>query len=271
MATATITTAPASAPARARDVLASEWIKFRSVRSSYLVLLFAAAAAVGIGYLVTHSDATHWVTMSAQAKAAFDPVDDSFTGLGLAQLAFGALGVLAISSEYTTGLIRTTFASVPRRRGVLAAKAAVVGVITLLAGELIAFTTFFAGQQALSVQHLDVTLAHPGALRGVLAAGFYLAVMAWVGLGLGAVIRHTAGAITAMIMVVFLLPHIIQALPAPWDIRIGKYSLDIAAQQMIAQHPVPGYLPAGPSFLILVGYAAAAIAAAALVITRRDA
>ena len=94
-----------------------EWIKLRSVRSTYLVLLFGAAAAVGIGYLVTHADATHWATMTAAKKAAFDPVYDSFSGLGLAQLAFGAFGVLAISSEYTTGLIRTTFAAAPRRRG----------------------------------------------------------------------------------------------------------------------------------------------------------
>jgi len=198
-------------------------------------------------------------------------VSDSFTGLGLAQLAFGALGVLVISSEYTTGLIRTTVAAVPRRRAVLAAKAAVVGAVTVLAGELIAFATFFAGQQALSAQHLNVSLAHPGALRGVLAAGFYLAVMAWVGLGLGAVIRHTAGAITAMVGVVFLLPQIVHALPAPWDTRIGRLTLDGAAQQMIAQHPHAGYFSAGPSFLIVAAYAAAAIAAAAFVITRRDA
>jgi hypothetical protein len=266
-----MTTITASVPVRARDLLASEWIKLRSVRSSYLTLLFAAVAAVGVGYLVTRSQATHWATMSAQDKAMFDPLNDSFTGLGLAQLAFGVLGVLAISSEYTTGLIRTTFAAGPRRRAVISAKAAVVGAVTLAVGELIAFATFFAGQQALSAGHLNVTLAHPGALRGVLAAGFYLAVMAWVGLGLGAVIRHTAGAITAMIGVVFLLPRIIQALPAPWDIRIGKYSLDIAAQQVIAQHPVPGYFPVGPSFLIVAGYAVVAIAAAALLVTRRDA
>jgi ABC-2 type transport system permease protein len=243
-----MTTITASAPARARDVLAAEWIKLRSVRSTYLTLLFAAVAAVGIGYLVTRGHATHWATMTAQERAAFDPVNDSFTGLGFAQLAFGVIGVLAISSEYTTGLIRTTFAAVPRRRVVIAAKATVVGALTLVAGEVIAFATFLAGQQALSAQHANVTLAHPGALRGVLAAGFYLAVMAWVGLGLGAVIRHTAGAITAMIGVVFLLPHIIQALPGPWDIRIGKYSLDIAAQQVIAQHPVPAASrPARPS------------------------
>jgi ABC-2 type transport system permease protein len=265
------TTAIVAVPARARDVLASEWIKFRSVRSTYLTLLLAAVAAVSIGYLVAHSDATHWSTMTAQARAAFDPVGDSFTGLGIAQLAFGALGVLAISSEYTTGLIRTTFASAPRRRAVIAGKAAVVGAVSLLAGELIAFATFFTGQQALSAQHLNVALAHPGALRGVLAAGFYLAVMAWVGLGLGTVIRHTAGAIIAMVGVVFLLPTIVGALPAPWNINIGKFTLNLAAQQTIAQHPHPGYFSAGPSFLIVAGYAAAAIAAAAFMITRRDA
>jgi hypothetical protein len=258
-------------PARARDVLASEWIKLRSVRSTYLVLLFAAVAAVGIGYLVAGADANHFSAMTAAERATFDPVRDSFSGWGLALLAFGAMGVLAISSEYTTGLIRTTFAAVPRRRAVLAAKAAVVGVITLLAGELIAFATFFTAQWALSARHLDVTLAHPGALRGVLAAGFYLAVTAWVGLGLGAVIRHTAGAITALAGVVLLLPQIVHALPAPWNVRIGEYVLDLAAQQTIAQHPAAGYFSAGPSFLIVAAYAATAIAAAAFVITRRDA
>ena len=197
-----MTTVEVTMPTRARNVLFSEWIKLRSVRSTYLVLLFGAAAAVGIGYLVAHADATHWATMTAAKKAAFDPVYDSFSGLGLAQLAFGAFGLLAISSEYTTGLIRTTFAAAPRRR---------------------------------------------------------------------AVIRHTAGAITAMVGVVFLLPTVIHALPAPWDTRIGRFTLDGAAQQMIAHHPQAGYFPAGLSFLIVATYAAVAIAAAAFMITRRDA
>jgi len=265
-----MTTITARLPA-ARGALAAEWIKLRSVRSTYLTLAAAAVAAVAVGYLVTHSDVTHWATMTAQAKAAFDPVSDSFSGLGLAQLAFGALGVLVISSEYATGLIRTTFTAVPRRRAVLAAKATIAGAVSLVAGEAIAFATFFTGQQALSVGHLQVTLAHPGALRGVLAAGSYLAVMAWAGLGLGTLIRHTAGAITTMTAVVFLLPQIIHALPAPWNVQAGKYTLNLAAQQMIAQHPAPGYFGAGPSFLIVAAYAAAALAAAAILITRRDA
>jgi ABC-2 type transport system permease protein len=265
----TLTTAT-TVPARARHVLAAEWIKLRSVRSTYLTLATAAVAAMAVGYLVTHSDVTHWATATAQAKATFDPVSDSFSGLGLAQLAFGALGVLMITSEYATGLVRTTFAAVPRRRTVLAAKAAVVGAVTLVAGEVIAFAAFFAGQWALSAHHLDVTLAHPGALRAVLGAGFYLAVTAWVGLGLGALIRHTAGAITAMTGVVFLLPQIIHALPAPWNVQAGRYTLNLAAQQIINQHPAPGYFGAGPSALIVAAYAAAALAAAAFLITCRD-
>jgi ABC-2 type transport system permease protein len=95
--------------------------------------------------------------------------------------------------------------------------------------------------------------------------------MAWAGLGLGTLIRHTAGAITTMTAVVFLLPQIIHALPAPWGVQAGRYTLNLAAQQMIAQHPQPGYFRAGPSFLIVAAYAAAALTAAALVITRRDA
>src|SRR5262249_49258633 len=83
-----VTAAARARPARARDLLASEWIKLRSIRSTYLVLAFAAAAAVIIGYLVTHADVGHWPTMSPRAGASFDPAYDSFTGLRLAQLAF---------------------------------------------------------------------------------------------------------------------------------------------------------------------------------------
>ena len=266
-----MTTITASAPARARDLLAAEWIKLRSVRSTYLTLLFAAVAAVGVGYLVTRSQATQWATMTAQARASFDPVDDAFTGLGLAQLAFGALGVLAISSEYTTGLIRTTFAAAPRRRAVIAAKAAVVGAQTLAAGELIAFAAFLAGQQPLSAKHLGASLSDPGVLRGVLAAGLYLAVITVVGLGLGAIIRHSAGAIAALFGLVFLIPQVIHVMPAPWDARIGKYMLDNAGQQMTALHGSPGYFPPSSSLIVCLGYAAALLGAAAILITRRDA
>jgi ABC-2 type transport system permease protein len=267
-----MTTVTASAPARARGVLTAEWIKLRSVRSTYLALAAAALAAVALGYLVTHyvANTTNWATMSPQARATWDPVSFSLAGFAIAQLAFGVLGVLAISSEHTTGLIRTTFAAVPRRRAVLAAKATVAGAVTLAAGELIGFATFFTGQHALSAKHLNMALSHPGVLRGVLAAGLYLAIITLVGLGLGALIRHTAGAIAALFGLVFLIPQVIHAMPAPWSTSIGKYMLDNAGQQMSALHGAPGYFSPGASLIICLAYAAAALAAAAVVITRRD-
>jgi ABC-2 type transport system permease protein len=269
-----VTAITARLPARARGALAAEWIKLRSVRSTYLALAAAAVTAVALGYLVTHYQANTtptWAHMSRQARATWDPVSFSLVGLAIAQLAFGVLGVLAISSEHTTGLIRTTLAALPRRRAVLAAKAAATGAVTLVAGELIAFATFYTGQQALSAKHLNMALAHPGVLRGVLAAGLYLAVITLVGLGLGALIRHTAGATAALFGLVFLIPQVIHAMPAPWNTSIGKYMLDNAGQQMTALHGAPGYLSPGPSLIICLAYAAAALAAAAVVITRRDA
>ena len=113
-----MTTVTAIIPARARGAVAAEWIKLRSVRSTYLALAAAAVAAIALGYLVTHyvASSTHWATMSPQARATWDPVSYSQGGLAIAQLAFGTLGVLVISSEHATGLIRTTFTATPWRR-----------------------------------------------------------------------------------------------------------------------------------------------------------
>lgn len=106
--------------------LHAEWIKLRSLRSTYLTMLCALALGTGLGFLDTTSVAHHWTTMSAQDRAAFDPVGDSFTGLAFAQLAFGVLGALAISTEYGTGMIQPTLAATPRRI-LYIAKALVVG------------------------------------------------------------------------------------------------------------------------------------------------
>lgn len=269
-----MTTITARRPARARWTLSAEWIKLRSVRSTYLALAAAAVAAVALGYLVTHYVANTtptWAHLSPHARATWDPVSFSLGGLAIAQLAFGVLGVLAIGSEHATGLIRTTLTALPRRRTVLAAKAIVVGALTLAAGELIAFATFFTGQWALSAKHLNATLSDPGVLRGVLAAGLYLLVITLVGLGLGTIIRHTAGAIAALFALVFLIPQVIHAMPAPWSTSIGKFMLNSAGQQMVALHGAPGYLSPGASLIICLAYTAAALAAAAILITRRDA
>lgn len=265
----TNTTVPITA--RARDLLASEWIKLRSVRSTYLVLLGSAAVAVAVGVF---SAAT--VKTSHIDWAAFDPVQTSLAGLLVVQLAFGAFGALTITSEHTTGMIRTTFAAVPRRRAVLAAKATVTAAAALAAGEAIAFAAFFAGQLVLSGKHLpgrhlSVTLADPGVLRAVAGAGFYLLIVTLVGLGLGTIIRHTAGAIAA-VGLIFIQALIVNAvLPDP-NSKAGHFVLLWAGQSIssIRAH-VTNYPSVSQSFTVCIAYAAALLAVASFTITRRDA
>ncbi len=143
-------------------------------------------------------------SLSPADRAAFDPVGDSFSGFQFAELAFGALGVLAISAEYASGTIGPTCTAVPQRGTLYVAKAVVLAALALAVCEVCAFASFGLGQSVLSGHHLDVELTDPHVLRAVTCAGVYLAVVTMVGFGLGAVIRHTAGAITAMVGLVFL-------------------------------------------------------------------
>jgi hypothetical protein len=257
-------TVPAST--RAADLVAAEWIKVRSVRSTYLALLVAAAAAIGIAVF---SAAT--VNPSHVDPATFDAVQTALGGLLIAQLAFGVFGALAITSEHTTGMIRTTFAATPRRRAVLAAKAAVSGAIGLVVGEVSSFASFFAGQVVLSGKHLSVTLADPGVLRAVAGAGFYLCIVTLVGFGLGAIIRHTAGAVAAvgLIFIQALLVNLV--FPDP-NSKAGHYVLLWAGQAIssIRAHVI-GYPSVAESFAVCIVYAAAALALAGFLVTRRDA
>ncbi|MDI2131131.1 hypothetical protein [Yinghuangia seranimata] len=181
-----------------RGAVAAELLKLRSLRSTYLTLAFAVATGLVFGITDTASTARHWATMTAAERADFDPVGTSLNGYEFGLLAFGVLGVLAASSEYGTGQIRATLTAVPDRAAVFAAKALVVGGLGLLLGEAAAFTSFGLGQWMLAREHLDASLTEPGVLRAVVCAGLYLGVMAVVGLGLGALIRHTAGAIGAL-------------------------------------------------------------------------
>src|SRR6516164_8846705 len=171
-----------------RTVAQMEWLKLRSVRSTWWTLLVFAAGMIGLSVLVMIHQ--HWVTMSAADRASFDPTNDSFAGLAIGQLALGVLGVLAVTSEFSSGMIRATFAAAPRRPLVLAAKAAVLTAVTLVTGEILAFAAFWAGEAVLRAPAPHAALAQPGVLRAVLMAGAYPALIALIGLGLGALIRH---------------------------------------------------------------------------------
>jgi ABC-2 type transport system permease protein len=261
-----------SMPLRARplDLVAAEWIKLRSLRSTYLVLLTAAVIASGIGLLVCRVDAGQWPRMTPGQRAGFDPMADSFTGFAVAQLLFAAIGVLTMTGEYSSGLIRTTFTAVPARRAVLAAKAAVVGLVAAATGLGAALISFAAGQAILSGQHIGMSLGQPGAARAVIAAGVFLGSVTLIGLGLGVLIRHAAGALSVIVVVLFLAPLFLHG-GSHWVVEIGNALPGTAIRRLVSRQPWPGAPSISESVLVMIAYPVVVLAAATLVIHRRDA
>ena len=250
---------------RALDLLASEWTKFSSVRSTYWSLLVAVITPVAVSAVVGFAFAS-----GSGHGPPPDPLLPELASLEYAVIAVSVLGVLAFSAEYSTGLIRVTFSAAPRRRAVLAAKAAVLAAVTLAVGEVVAFATFGLVQAILAGHRQGVSLGHPGVPGAVLSAGLLLCVCALLGLALGAIIRHTAGGIAATLAVI-LVPGILILLPSPWDGRLGRFTLLEAALQVSALHPAADLFSPAWSLLVLLAWPAAGLAAAAVVITRRDA
>ena len=254
---------------RAMDLVASEWTKFRSVRSTFWTLLVAVVTPVAVSVVVAFALASTPKTGAAQA-APVDPLLPGVISLEYAVIAVTVLGVLAFTAEYSTGLIRVTFAAAPRRRAVLAAKAVVLAAVTLALGEAVAFASFGLDQAVLAGHHQGVSLGRPGVPGAVLCGGLLLCVCTLLGLALGAIIRHTAGGIAATIAVI-VVPGIVALLPSPWSGRIGRFTLLDAARQVSALHPAADLLSPGWSLLVLLAWPAAALAVAALLITQRDA
>ncbi len=253
-----------------RSVARMEWLKLRSVRSTAWIMIVFAAGLISLSVLVMrHQD---WATMSAANRASFDPTNNSFAGLTIGQLAFGVLGVLIITSEFSSGMIRATFAAVPRRPLLLAAKAAVLAAVTLVVGEILAFAAFAIGEAVLGSPAPHATLGQPGVLRAVLMAGAYPALIALMALGLGAIIRHTAGAISAVVGILFVLPLILLPLGISIQNSVGKFlPMLIAENSLTNVKQVSNSLPPIAGFAMLCLYAAVALAIGGVVVARRDA
>jgi ABC-2 type transport system permease protein len=256
------------------DVTRSEWIKLRTVRSTYWTLLVTAAGMVGFGALLTAAYLRHYGSASPAARAAFDPAAYSLSGFFLAQLAVAVLGVVVMTSEYATGSIHSTLAAAPQRGTVLAAKAAVFGTVAAVTGIASSALAFLAGQAILAGKGLGTHIGAPGAIRPVIGAGLYLAVLGLLALGLGTLIRRTAGAIAAVVGLILVLPVLAQGLPATWQDAITKYLPSEAGQAVIGRTkfapPAPPLTP-WTGFVLFCGYAAGTLIAAALVMNRRDA
>jgi ABC-2 type transport system permease protein len=258
-----------AAVVRALGMLSSEWTKLRSLRSNRWTLLAVAIITIGSAALVGAALATGPPPPSGGPVTA---LTESFLGYAeYAVLPAGVLGILAFSSEYATGLIAVTYAAEPRRWAVLAAKAAVVAAAALIAGVVLACTSFLLTQAVLSGHHRGLSLAQPGVAGAVLAAGLLLCVSALTGLGLGAIVRHVAGAVAALVGLVYLLGLACLFLPSPWADRAGRFTIALAAYQVVALHPQRDLLSPAWSMLVLLAWPAAVLLAAGLVITRRDA
>jgi hypothetical protein len=252
------------------NLLRSEWTKLRSVRSSYWTALFAVLGAVGAATFICVRIAYN-INRGDQDLQGFDPTLTSLSGIYLAQIAAGALGVLTISSEYGTGMIRATLAAVPQRRTMLAAKGLVFATAVLLVGELISFLSFGIGQALLGPAHAASSLGQPGVLRAVTGGGLYLAAVGLLGFGMGALIRHTAGALSAFFGVLFALRGVLEVLPSNWQASLSKYMPPNAGSQIITVVRGRDALPPWAGLGVLCLYAAVAITAATVLIGRRDA
>ncbi|HEY1640144.1 MAG TPA: ABC transporter permease [Streptosporangiaceae bacterium] len=255
-----------------RGAARMEWIKLRSLRSTWWTLAVAVVAMIGLSILVLSLASAHWATTSHADRVSFDPTDSGFTGVAVAQLAMAVLGVLAVTGEYSSGMIRTTFAAVPRRGLVIAAKAAVLAAVTLVTGEIFAFVTFLIGQRFLSAPAPHASLGQPGVLRAVVLTGVYLALIALIGAGLGTLVRRSAVAIAVLAGLIFVLPPITLALSVSTQHAVQKFLPEIIAENSFASLRPDAYsLSPWAGLAVLAGYAVVLLGAGAWLTSRRDA
>jgi ABC-2 type transport system permease protein len=270
-----VSTIAASAVARRERVtqlrvIFSEWTKLRSVRSTSWSLFAATVLTIGFPILASAVISAHWGHRSPGERAHFNALDPALVGSQIAQLAIGVLGVLVISAEYSTGMIRASFTAVPRRLPILWAKAIVFATVTFVLMLPAVLIAFFASQSILSRHHANIAFSDPHVARAVIGAALYLTVIALFSLGLGTIIRNTAGGIAAFAAILFVIPPLMNVLPASWNSAASRYLPSNAGRAIFALTPDSSSLSPWVGFGVLCAYAAAALAVGALLLMRRD-
>ena len=252
------------------DTLRSEWTKMRTLRSTKVTLAVTAFLVVGLSALIT------WASVSSPhhgTQAITNPVGVIQSGWGLGWLAFEVLGVLVVTNEYSSGMIASTFLATPKRVRVLAAKAAVLSVVVGLVSLVMTFVNFYVGHAVLSAYPAfpDPALGANNVLRAVLGMALTSTLMALIGFALGAIVRHTAGGITASVAVLFVLPLVLQALPTSWRNPVEEYWPTQAGSQLEQvtrqAHALTAWWGTGDLAL----FVALLLVAAGYLVTRRDA
>jgi len=248
-------------------VIRSEWTKLRSLPSTIWCLVATVSLVVGVGLAY----ATLRVARPPADPSGFDPAAVSLAGVQLAQLAIGVLGVLFITGEYATGSIRVSLAAVPRRLPVLWGKAVAFGVTTLVLSVPAVLVAFFAGQSILSAQNLSTSLGAPGVSRAVLGSALFLTAVGLLGLGLGGVLRNTAGGIAALFGLLFAPQLVLGLLPESMSDAAYRYLPTPAGAAVSYVHRDPVTLGPWTGFGLFCLYTTIALALAAWQLRRRDA
>jgi ABC-type transport system involved in multi-copper enzyme maturation permease subunit len=253
-------------------VLRSELTKFRSLRSTAYTLLTAVVLMIGLGALFSALTASQYHTMSLAEKATVNPVTTSLSGVLFAVVAFGVLGVLVASGEYSTGMIRSSLTAVPRRLPVLWGKLAVFAGVIFPVSLIASFISFFLGQLVLNSQHIGVSITAPDALRSVVGAALYLTVAGMIGVALGALFRNTAAGIATFAGVFFVIPPLASLLPASVSTHLTPYLPSNAGSALWGgAMNGPHALAPWTGFALLCGYGAVLVAVAAWRLRRSDA
>jgi ABC-type transport system involved in multi-copper enzyme maturation permease subunit len=247
-------------------VIKSEWLKFWSLRSSWYTLGAAILSVVVLDTVLGLVAGEKWATLNPNDQVA----SGVMRGYQLAQLLIGVLGALYVTGEYGTGMIRSTFAAVPRRLPVLGAKTAVFGGIALAAMVVSSFVGFFGAQAMLSGYHHSFALSQSGALRVVGGTGVYLTLIGLLGVALGWILRSTAGAISTLVGIVLVLPVLFSAIGKSVD-SIAQYLPSKAGGSFITSIHEAGTLSPWTGLIVLCAWVAAAFGLAAYLLRRRDA
>jgi ABC-type transport system involved in multi-copper enzyme maturation permease subunit len=270
---------PAAGRAGLRGAIASEFTKLRSVRSTYWTLGALFVVSVGLAVAIA-AGAAAGIANNPANKAGFDATQTSLGAFfELGQLIIAVIGAMVITSEYSTGMIRTSLTAQPRRGVVYAAKAIAFTSVTLVISVITAFVAFFAGQAMLSGKgvaaslfhtvtvpanaitncvggsggsipdskggpgpgpgctgHLVTTFAgtdviHPSTvLTAIIGTALFVTIVALIAFGVGSIVRHTAGTITIVIALLFIVPLLEIALPSNWHNDIMRFLPDAANQ-----------------------------------------
>jgi len=258
-------------PVRATNILdtfKAEWTKLRTLRSTWFTVGGSVAISVALAGLICLAEVSQWDTMSASQRADFDPTSTALIGVLFAGAILGSLAVRAITSEYTSGMIRVTFAAIPGRKGVLVAKAAILAAIALPVALATNLASYFVGRQILATKGIPMSLSQPGVTKAIVFGAVAVSAVTVLGLGLGGIIRRTAGATTALLLVIMGSQIFGLALPA----GARKYLPGTALQAVTSvQHTSGDLLSPAKGLAVMVAYAVVAVAVASRLVARRDA